>query len=71
VRPPALDPQGLAIRESRDSTIIRQQSDIISLDFTGSMDRVVRGIHGDLPKLTSCCSGQTNPAPADSFRRGR
>jgi hypothetical protein len=47
-----LDPQGLGIRESRDS---QEHPDsnaiIISLDVTGSMGRVVRGIHSDLPHL--------------------
>ena len=47
-----LDPSGLQTRESRDnaehpaSTAI-----IISLDVTGSMGKVVRGIHANLPQL--------------------
>jgi hypothetical protein len=47
-----LDPHGLPIRESRDSDEHpASNAIIISLDVTGSMDRVVRGIHGNLPKL--------------------
>jgi hypothetical protein len=47
-----LDPQGLERRESRDSEEHPQSNAIIiSLDVTGSMGRVVRGIHGDLPHL--------------------
>ncbi|HTL30464.1 MAG TPA: hypothetical protein VL282_14635 [Tepidisphaeraceae bacterium] len=47
-----LDPQGLGIRESRDSAEHPDSNSIIiSLDVTGSMDRVVRGIHADLPRL--------------------
>lgn len=47
-----LDPQGLLVRESRDSTEHPESNAIIvSLDVTGSMDRVVRGIHRDLPHL--------------------
>src|SRR5688500_2406506 len=47
-----LDPMGLGIRESRDSDEHPTSNAIvISLDVTGSMDRVVRGIHGNLPKL--------------------
>jgi hypothetical protein len=47
-----LDPQGLGIRESRDSEEHPESNAIIiSLDVTGSMGRVVRGIHGDLPRL--------------------
>jgi len=47
-----LDPQGLGLRESRDSEEHPTSNAIvISLDVTGSMDRVVRGIHGNLPKL--------------------
>ena len=47
-----LDPHGLGIRESRDSAEHPDSNSIIiSLDVTGSMDRVVRGIHADLPRL--------------------
>lgn len=47
-----LDPHGLGVRESRDSDEHpTSNAIIISLDVTGSMDRVVRGIHGNLPKL--------------------
>src|SRR5678816_3404642 len=47
-----LDPRGLGIRESRDSEEHPESNAIIiSLDVTGSMGRVVRGIHGDLPRL--------------------
>ena len=47
-----LDPQGLGIRESRDSQDHPDSNAIIiSLDVTGSMGAVVRGIHADLPKL--------------------
>src|SRR3954470_1174606 len=47
-----LDPYGLGTRESRDSADHPDSNAIlISLDVTGSMDRVVRGIHHDLPHL--------------------
>lgn len=47
-----LDPQGLGIRESRDSDEHPSSNAvIISLDVTGSMGAVVRGIHADLPRL--------------------
>jgi hypothetical protein len=47
-----LDPRGLGVRESRDSEEHPDSNAIIiSLDVTGSMDRVVRGIHADLPRL--------------------
>src|SRR4051812_38613309 len=47
-----LDPQGLGVRESRDSDEHPESNAIIiSLDVTGSMGKVVRGIHGDLPRL--------------------
>src|SRR5437763_6355238 len=40
------------MRESRDSAEHRDSNAIIiSLDVTGSMGRVVRGIHQDLPQL--------------------
>src|SRR5688572_16940643 len=47
-----LDPFHLGLRESRDSAEHPDSNAvIISLDVTGSMDRVVRGIHADLPRL--------------------
>lgn len=47
-----LDPMGLGVRESRDSEEHPDSNAIIiGLDVTGSMDRVVRGIHADLPRL--------------------
>jgi hypothetical protein len=47
-----LDPQGLLTRESRDSAEHpTSNAIIISLDVTGSMQKVVRGIHADLPHL--------------------
>ena len=47
-----LDPQGLRLRESRDGPEHPDSNAvIISLDVTGSMGAVVRGIHADLPRL--------------------
>lgn len=47
-----LDPHGLGMRESRDSAEHPESNAIIiSLDVTGSMGKVVRGIHADLPHL--------------------
>lgn len=47
-----LDPRGLALRESCDSEEHPDSNAIIiSLDVTGSMGKVVRGIHADLPHL--------------------
>lgn len=49
---PTLDPYGLTFRESRDNDEHPASNSImIALDVSGSMDRVVRGIHGDLPQL--------------------
>lgn len=49
---PMLDPYGLNQRESRDSEEHPDSNAIlISLDVTGSMGRVVRGIHRNLPQL--------------------
>ena len=46
-----LDPRGLVVRESRDSDEHPDSNAVvISLDVTGSMDRVVRGIHANLPQ---------------------
>jgi hypothetical protein len=47
-----LDPYGLTVRESRDSAEHPDSNAIlISLDVTGSMGKVVRAIHRDLPHL--------------------
>ena len=47
-----LDPQHLDFRESRDSVEHpNSNAIIIGLDVTGSMGRVVRGIHSNLPQL--------------------
>src|SRR5919107_436434 len=47
-----LDPHGMDLRESRDSAEHPTSNAIvIGLDVTGSMHRVVRGIHADLPRL--------------------
>jgi hypothetical protein len=47
-----LDPHGLGVRESRDGGEHPESNAIlISLDVTGSMGKVVRGIHADLPHL--------------------
>jgi hypothetical protein len=47
-----LDPKGMGVRESRDSNDHPDSNSIIiSLDVTGSMGKVVRGIHADLPQL--------------------
>ena len=49
---PSLDPYVLRIRESRDSSEHPESNAVlISLDVTGSMARVVRGVHRDLPRL--------------------
>ena len=53
-----LDPRGMAPRESRDSAEHPESTPIlISLDVTGSMGRVVRGIHSDLPHLLELILG--------------
>src|SRR5215218_1074208 len=64
-----LDPHGLGIRESRDSAEHPDSNSIIiSLDITGSMDRVVRGIHADLPRLHEMLLGyQYIPHPQILF----
>lgn len=70
VRPhQTLDPSGLHCRESRDSEEHPESNSIIiSLDVTGSMDRVVRGIHGDLPQLHELLLGhQSIPHPQILF----
>ncbi len=47
-----LDPTGLGMRESRDNPEHpNSNAVIISLDVTGSMGKVVRGIHANLPQL--------------------
>lgn len=47
-----LDPQGMGMRESRDNADHPASTAIlISLDVTGSMGKVVRGIHANLPQL--------------------
>jgi len=49
---PSLDPHNLGMRESRDSAEHPDSNAIlISLDVTGSMGKVVRAIHRDLPHL--------------------
>lgn len=49
---PTLNPYGMKMRESRDSAEHPDSNAIlISLDVTGSMGRVVRAIHRDLPHL--------------------
>lgn len=54
-----LDPYGLGMRESRDSAEHPDSNPIIiGLDVTGSMGRVVRGIHRDLPHLHELLLGQ-------------
>ena len=47
-----LNPQKMSMRESRDSVEHPNSNAIvISLDVTGSMGKVVRGIHANLPQL--------------------
>ena len=47
-----LDPRGMGVRESRDGADHPATTPIlISLDVTGSMGSVVRGIHANLPQL--------------------
>ena len=47
-----LDPHGLGVRQSRDSAEHPDSNAVlISLDVTGSMGKVVRGIHANLPQL--------------------
>jgi hypothetical protein len=60
VRPhQTLDPMGLTVRESRDSVEHPTSTAVmISLDVTGSMGAVVRGIHADLPRLHELLLGQ-------------
>lgn len=56
---PSLDPMGLTLRESRDNPDHPESNAIlISLDVTGSMGRVVRGIHRDLPRLHELLLGK-------------
>src|SRR3954470_10735394 len=65
----SLDPTNLDVRESRDSAEHPESNAIIiSLDVTGSMDRVVRGIHADLPRLHELLLGhQYIPHPQICF----
>jgi hypothetical protein len=64
-----LDPNGLGTREGRDSAEHPDSNAIvISLDVTGSMGRVVRGIHADLPRLHELLLGhQYIPHPQILF----
>jgi hypothetical protein len=56
---PSLNPYGMQLRESRDSAEHPDSNAIlISLDVTGSMGAVVRGIHRDLPRLHEYLLGQ-------------
>jgi len=49
---PMLDPHGLEVRESRDGgEHPNSNAIIVGLDVSGSMGRVVRAIHKDLPQL--------------------
>ncbi|MBN1564332.1 MAG: VWA domain-containing protein [Anaerolineae bacterium] len=49
---PSLNPYGIEVRESRDSEEHpNSNAIIIALDVSGSMGRVVRAIHSDLPQL--------------------
>ena len=55
----SLDPLALGMRESRDNAEHPESNAIlISLDVTGSMGRVVRGIHRDLPRLHELLLGK-------------
>lgn len=55
---PTLDPYGLTYRESRDSAEHPNSNAImIGLDETGSMTRVIREIHSDLPQLLELLLG--------------
>ena len=64
-----LDPRGLKVRESRDSAEHPDSNAvIIGLDVTGSMGAVVRGIHGDLPRLHELLLGHRSlPDPQVMF----
>lgn len=56
---PTLDPRGLELRESRDSNEHPDSNSIIvGLDVSGSMGRVVRAIHKDLPQLFGLLLGR-------------
>ncbi len=58
-----LDPQGLGLRESRDNAEHPNSNPvIISLDVTGSMGKVVRGIHANLPQLHELLLGHKHLA---------
>ncbi len=64
-----LNPLGMRVRESRDSAEHPDSNSIIiSLDVTGSMGAVVRGIHADLPRLHELLLGhQYVPHPQILF----
>jgi hypothetical protein len=64
-----LNPYNMRMRESRDSDEHPDSNAIfISLDVTGSMGRVVRGIHADLPRLHEMLLGhQYIPHPQILF----
>jgi hypothetical protein len=56
---PTLNPFGLEVRESRDSDEHpNSNAIIIALDVSGSMGRVVRAIHQDLPQLFKLLLGR-------------
>jgi hypothetical protein len=56
---PSLNPFGLEVRESRDSQEHpNSNAIIIALDVSGSMGRVVRAIHQDLPQLFKLLLGR-------------
>ncbi len=56
---PSLNPHGLEVRESRDSAEHPDSNAIIvGLDVSGSMGKVVRGIHSNLPQLFKLVLGR-------------
>lgn len=56
---PTLNPYGLEMRESRDSDEHpASNSIIVGLDVSGSMGKVVRAIHADLPQLLGLLLGR-------------
>lgn len=66
---PTLNPYGLEMRESRDSDEHPDSNSIIvGLDVSGSMGKVVRSIHKDLPNLLGLLLGrQYVPHPQIMF----